>query len=57
MIFQLFQISIILIIKIKHVFYLLKNKPELFEIRNSPFNPGASMVSKIALCFYFGVFV
>jgi len=57
MIFQLFQISIILIIKIIYVFYLLKNKPELFEIRNSPLNSGATMVSKFALCFYFGVFV
>lgn len=52
-IFIIFHI-IINIIKIVYGIYLLKKKPETFEIRNSPLNLFASQIAKILYCVKIG---
>lgn len=48
-VFIVFHI-VINIIKIIYGIYLLKNKPEIFEIRNSPLNLFATQLAKVLYC-------
>jgi hypothetical protein len=48
------QITIIFIIKFFYGIYLLIYKKEIFEVRNSPLNRYASIVSKVLYCVKFG---
>lgn len=54
---HILHMLIFTIIKIGYVFYIVKYKPELLNVYNSPLNKASSGVAKLALCAWYGVCV